>query len=127
MIHHLFTDSFWNSRNNALGDNQSVPIYRDVNGRLGMVELSRGSGYYYNENFPDEFRLDSKTENTIAFTLIGHYSPVWPKEGESSEECDKRRKQGYEYTIEFPIKMVLSDDGWKFDEFHSALADEDVK
>lgn len=127
MIHQLFTDTFWDTHNNILGDDQNVPIYRNVNGRLGIVELSRGSGYYYNENFPDEFRLDSKTEDTIIFTLIGHYSPIWPTEGESSEERDARRKQRYEYTIEFPIKMILSDDGWKFDEFHTALADENVE
>ena len=31
---------------------------------------------------------------------------------------------GYDYTLEFPIKMILTEDGWRFDEFHSSLRDE---
>ena len=126
-VHGVFTDAFWDSRNLRLGDDGTVPIYRDIDGRLGIVELSRGSGYYYNENFPDEFRLDSQTGDTISFTLIGHYSLPWPREGETYEERDRRWAQGYEYTLEFPIKMVLTENGWRFDEFHSALADEEER
>lgn len=122
-IRSLFTDDFWDSQN-RLDEEETIPIYRDIDGRLGIVELSRGSGYYYNENFPDDFRLDARTDDMIAFTLIGHYSPVWPREGESPQARDQRRARAYEYTLEFPIKMVLTDDGWRFEEFHSALAEE---
>lgn len=121
-VHGVFTDRFWESKN-IFSD--GLPIYRDFDGRLGILELERGSGYYYNDNFPDEFRLDKQTEEEISFTLIGHYSPVWPKEGETYEERDARLEREYEYTLKFPIKMVLTEDGWRFDEFHSALADEE--
>lgn len=127
VVHSVFTDAFWDYRNLRLGDNGTVPIYRDIDGRLGIVELSRGSGYYYNENFPDEFRLNSQTDSRIEFTLIGHYSLIWPREGETFEERDQRRAREYEYTLEFPIKMVLTENGWRFDEFHSALADEEER
>jgi len=121
MIHSVFTDHFWKSRS-TLSNGQ--PIYQDFDGRLGIVELERGSGNYYNENFPDEFRLEKQTEEEISFTLIGHYSWVYPREGETSEERDARRKREYECTQEFPIRIVLTENGWRFDEFHSALADE---
>lgn len=121
MVHSVFTHRFWESKN-IFSD--GLPIYREFNGRLGIMDLGRGSGYYYNKSFPDEFRLDRETEKEISFTLIGHYSPVWPREGETYEERDARREREYEYTLEFPIRMVLTQDGWRFDEFHSALADE---
>ncbi|MCI9605674.1 MAG: hypothetical protein HFF03_03230 [Oscillospiraceae bacterium] len=120
-VRSVFTDRFWEERS---GITEGQPIYADLDGTLIMAELSRGAGYFYNENFPDEFRLEEQTEDKISFTLIGHYSPVWPKEGESYEERDARLLSGYEYTHEFPITMVLTEKGWRFDTFHTALADE---
>lgn len=116
-IHSVFTESFWDEKN----DNQ---IYINNEGLLYFMELERGSGYYYNENFPDEFELIKKSDTEISFILIAHYSPVWPNEGETTEERDKRRAREYDYTIQFPMKLILTNDGWKFDEFHNGLADE---
>lgn len=120
-VRSVFTDDFWETRS---GIADGTPIYADLDGTLIMLELSRGAGYFYNENFPDEFRLEEQTEDKISFTLIGHYSPVWPEEGETYEERDARLLDRYEYTHEFPITMVLTDKGWRFDAFHTALADE---
>ena len=125
-VRSVFTNAYWDGRNSVgAEDEEPIPIYRDIGGRLGIIDLSRGAGYYYNENFPDEFRLDEQTDNSITFTLIGHYSPVWPRWNETPEERDRRRAEEYEYTLEFPIRMVLTNNGWRFDEFHSPLADED--
>lgn len=121
-IHSVFTDRFWVSRNTLF---DGIPIYREIDGRLGVLELERGAGYCYNENFPDEFRLDKQTEEEISFTLIGHYSWVFPNEGETYEERNARRAREYEWTWDFPIRMVLTEDGWRFDKFYTALADED--
>ncbi len=123
VIHSVFTHRFWNERNILSIENESG-IYLEKDGDLYFLELGRGSGYYYNENFRDEFVLLEKTDSEILFTLIGHYTPVWPKEGENSEQRNVRRAKGYDYTIEFPMKMVRTENGWRFDEFHSALADE---
>ena len=121
LVHSVFTDDFWDSLNQAESD---YPIYRDFNGRLGFLELARGSGYWYNDNFPDQFRLEEQTEDAISFTLISPYTECWPREGESYEERDWRLENVVEYTLEFPIRMVLTEDGWRFDVFHSGLADE---
>jgi hypothetical protein len=121
VIHAVFTENFWDSRNTAYSKGG---FYREQNGNLCFIDAARGAGYYYNENFPDQFILLEKTDSTILFLLIGHYSPVWPREGETSEDRNKRRAREYEYTMEFPMKLVLSENGWRFDEFYSALADE---
>lgn len=118
VVHSIFTDECWE----GLNPNQ---VYLEHNGRLCYIEAARGSGYYYNDNFPDEFELISRTENEVRFTLIGHYSPVWPREGETTAERNARLKKEYDYTLEFPIRLILTQDGWRFDEFHTALADED--
>ena len=109
VVHSVFTDTFWDSRNSCLGEDGTVPIYRDADGRLAIVELSRGAGYWWDEDAPDQFRLEERTEDAISFTLIGHY----------------QKEDGEAYTLEFPMKLVLTDDGWRFEEFHTSLADEE--
>jgi hypothetical protein len=116
-VHSVFTDSFWVFKNK---DN----IFVEQDEKLCFLSAARGSGYYYNPYFPDEFQLIEKTDTSISFTLIGHYSPSWIQDGESSLDRDNRLLEGYDYTLEFPIKLVLTENGWRFDEFYSALADE---
>jgi hypothetical protein len=121
VIHSVFTDAFWNEKNIT---NSGDEIYLERDKNLYFMDLGRGSGYYYNENFPDEFVLLNKTDSEISFTLIGHYSSIYAREGETDEQCSKRRAQEYDYTIEFPMKLLRTEKGWRFDEFHSALAEE---
>lgn len=120
LVHSVFTEDFW-QRHNILetGD----PIYQDFDGRLGILDFSKGGGWY-NENFPDQFRLEEQTGDTISFTLICPYTEPYPQNGETYEERDRRLETVVDYTLEFPIKMVLTGDGWRFDGFHSGLADE---
>lgn len=122
VIHAVFTEDFWSRRNTLpTGD----LLYTSYDGKLCFIDGERGSGYFYNANFPDEFTLLEETDTSILFTLIGHYTSVYPLEGETDEERDARRRSSYDYTIEFPIKMVLTENGWRFDDFYSALADEE--
>lgn len=120
MVHSLFTDSFWSYRNAI----QHGERYINIDGALYFLDLSRG-GYYRNDNFPDSFTLSSKTDDEIAFTLTGYYSSPWPREGESLEERDQRLKDGWEYTLDFKIKLVRTEDGWRFDNFHGTAADQE--
>lgn len=123
LIKSVFSQRFWDDRN-IIDKEIGTKIYIEKDKSLYFIEFSRGSGYYYNENFPDEFELLEKKDNFITFKLIGHYSPIWPLDQESSIQRNERRKAEYDYVIEFPIKMILTDDGWRFDVFHSTLADE---
>ena len=72
--------------------------------QLCFLDASRGGGYYRDDSRPDTFTLVEQTEDEISFTLTGYYSPM----GEGGED----------YTIDFPIRLVRTEAGWRFDEFH---------
>jgi len=120
-IHAVFTDEFWVEHNTLeTGDN----IYVERDGKLCILELTKGAGYYYNENFPETFELIEQTDTSIFFIVTGYYSPVWPRENETGEQRNERRRQEYEYTISFSIHMILTKNGWRFSEFSTAVANE---
>lgn len=116
MIHSVFTDNFWAERNEDT-------IFINIDGTLYYLNAAMGREYR-NENFPDTFKLNSKTDDEITFTLTGYYSSPWPNEGETSEQRDQRLKNGWEYTLDFTIKLVRTAEGWRFDEFHSTAGDQ---
>lgn len=62
------------------------------------------------ETCPDRYRLVKSDENVLEFMLIAHYDRNgW------NVEADKREM----FAIEYPIRMVNTDDGWRLDEFHT--------
>lgn len=127
LVHSVFTDDFWQIKNtgrSAAADSCPFPIFMKCEGKLAFIPAARGCGNYYNENFPDQFRLISKNSTEIVFEVIGHYTPVWPKEDMTQEDRDSYRESTCEYLYCFPIRMVLTDEGWRFDEFYSARTDE---
>ncbi len=115
LVHAVFTDEYWHELNveQNIEYGYEDGTFVNIDGHMHFVWQSRGA-YYYNYDVPDEFELISKGENEIAFTLIGHYKSPWP--GEDGPDG---------YTIEFPIRMVRTQNGWRFSEFHSAWADQD--
>lgn len=120
MVHSVFTESFW-ERCNAI---QRGELFLNIDGALHFIWASRGM-YYYTGNVPDTFELVSRSEDEIVFTLTGHYSSPWPKEGESPEDRDQRLERGWEYTLDFPMRLVRTEAGWRFDQFHGAAADQE--
>lgn len=110
----VFTQEYWDARNN-LGDGQ--PIYTNIDGQLHYVAAARGN-YGCNPSFPSTFRLMERTDDAISFVVTGYYSEPWPMEGESYEERDARLASYWDYSVDFPIRMVKTQDGWRFDEFH---------
>lgn len=105
VIYSVYTDEFWKHMNQLNG----VERYVNVDGRMCYLDLGRGSGRLYLGQ-PDEFELVSQTDDSIIFTLIGHY-------GQAIEDGGN----GENYTIEYPMKLVKTENGWRFEEFHSAL------
>jgi len=110
----LFTEDCWSD----LKGGDAMPLFAEDNGRLCYIDISVASRYDRCNDIPDEFRLVETAEDEIGFMLIGHYQDF----DETTDEAVIQ--SGYSYTQEFPIKMVLTGDGWRFDEFHSTSRDE---
>lgn len=60
------------------------------------------------DKYPDTYRAGIQTADTINFVLISHYDKNW--------NTDKPMEI---YTVEYPIRMLLTDAGWRLDEFHT--------
>ena len=116
VIHGLFTDEFWRSRNRTA---EGYELFREYEGKLVFAEASRDSGLYYRDDRGDEFELVSQTEDEIVFTLTGHYRIPLERENDNPYDDD-----GVYYEDEFTVRMVRTEDGWRFDEFHDAMTDE---
>lgn len=115
LINRLFTADYLTS----LG-----PIYSekfiDYNGHLatcGDTDLVRslldGVTRLTLDNYPDTYRLESADNNLVEFTLISHYDQNW----QSSRNLSEINLS----TIEYPIRMVQTDAGWRIDEFHTTM------
>lgn len=115
----VFTQRFWEERNSSV-DGRDTYINRE--GILFYQPAARGS-YGYNPNFPETFQLVSQTDDAIDFIMTGYYSEPYPMEGESFEDRDARLEAGWEYSIEYPMRMARTEQGWRFDEIHSAHTD----
>ena len=72
---------------------------------------------YYNSNIPDEYTLTSRTDDRIDFTVTAHYSYPYPRQDETEAERDKRLETSYEYTRTYPVTLIYTDAGWRFDAF----------
>ena len=116
LVNSVFTEEFFSSRN-------TDPAFIEYNGKLAFLDAARGREPHYNYNFDDKFELVSKSDTEIVFNLIAHYSYAYPKKGETFDERDARCAAGWEWTGRFTIRMVLTDSGWRFDEFYHPTSD----
>ena len=108
----LFTDTFWP----ACNDDGNAPIYIEHDGRLFILDCAYGD-QYYNSNIPDEFTLTAQTDDRIDFTVTAHYSYPYPRRDETEAERDERLETSYEYTRTYPVTLIYTDAGWRFDAF----------
>lgn len=109
----VFSEDYWNK----FIDNTSPQEY---DGQLCFLDTSMGIGYFYDKTSTDTFRLESQSDTEIRFTLIGHYAGPW-----MDYEINTTGEELHRYTLEFPMRLVLTENGWRFDAFHSALLEED--
>ena len=128
----VFTEDFWNAKNYRAGpgsilDSGTIlysaltPTYRNVDGQMYFIWGSKGA-HGPNPNFPVTFTTYDYTDDHIFFTITACYSePLL--DGESFEERDERLVRGYDYSIEFPIEMVKTEAGWRFNQFHLPSTD----
>lgn len=112
----VFTRDFWNSRNGAGG----TDTYINHEGILFYQPAARGNNGN-NGNFPETFRLVERTEESITFITTAYYTEHpgdVPAEG-----WDAYLRSHWDYTQDFPIRMVKTDRGWRFDQFYCPMTD----
>lgn len=121
----VFTPSFWEQRNRWEGKRygEAYPLFVNVDGRTYYHPMSRASGGY-NGNFPETFWATEETDAALAFTMTGYYSNPCLLEGEDEAARAARYAAGYEYVIEFPLRMVNTEEGWRFEEFRCVRTDD---
>ena len=71
--------------------------------------------------------LYSSFSTTVALTtmprigsgtpVMAHYSYPYPRWDETDDERDKRLETSYEYTRTYPVTLIYTDAGWRFDAF----------
>ena len=107
-IHMIFTDDCLRNTDYAIK-------FINYNGKLAVYDflsndMVEGTTAQVNEAFPNTFRLVSSTDNKVEFMLISHYDRNgWNNIDDPMDV----------YTIEYPIRMIHTDDGWRIDEFHT--------
>ena len=108
VVHSVFTDDYWQQTNCFPGaDGITYPTYMEYDGKMAFISSARG-GSWYNDDISDQFKLVSKTENTIEFTVTGHYADPYDRT---------------DFQLTFPLRMVLTEDGWRFEQYHCVPTD----
>lgn len=97
-------------------DGTEYPLFTATeDGRLYFVDIEFDRPLFYEysvTDIADIYELVSQAEGEIVFNLIAHYSEM------SSAGEDAGSKKIGEYTIEYPIRFVQTEDGWRCAEFH---------
>lgn len=81
-------------------------------GGPGGCSMTMVEGYtrYVAEEYPDTYRLEYRDGEKVEFTLLAHYDKNWDQQAPMEV-----------YTVEYPIRLVKTRDGWRVDQFHSAV------
>lgn len=104
LIHSVFTERVWLEHNEW---DDGIKLFTNVDGSLYYISAAIGGDDDYNWDVPDTCRLVEQADDAISFTLIGHYSRLYPREDET-----------YGHTLEFPARMVRTADGWRVDQLY---------
>ena len=107
-IHQIFTD-------NCLDGTDYAVKFIDYEGSVAVHgwmsdDMVEGTTIQVNEAYPDTYRLVSCSEEEVMFTLISHYDRNGWNDIEDPIDV---------YTIEYPIRLVNTEAGWRVDEFHT--------
>ena len=105
----VFTQDYLDAR----GFSQRFVMF---DGQLGVMDVGIGGNGAEMTDVPDTYRLVSADETAVEFVRIAHYAVI--REGESVNDFIVRRQDHYDYTVELPIRLVNTADGWRVDEFN---------
>lgn len=112
----LFTRNFWDACNRW----DSHELFISVDGDTYFLPASRLKGDYYGAG-PAPFTLVEQTEDSVTVTLTAGYNRY--QAGEDEAAWGQRLERGYDYTVDYTIRYVKTEDGWRFDEFHYPQSD----
>ena len=85
--------------------------FLNIDGNTYFLDAAKGGAFgYMPELTPDTFELVSKTDSEIEFNVVGHYYSTWNPETADPSTIT---------TQSFPIRMDLTDKGWRFSLFSS--------
>jgi hypothetical protein len=90
--------------------------FTSYNGYLAGRKVSvgthlHGAYVYVNDYYPDEYIPGEVTDSYIAFTLVAYYDHNGASKPEDMNV----------YIVKYPILLVKTADGWRFDVFHTEL------
>ena len=107
----VFTEEYFEELNAP----EPYSSFIDHNGKLYNIDAAKGGRFgYAPDEFPDEYELVEMSDEAIVFSVTGHYKS-------SNVDPD------FTLTEEtFTIKMVLTENGWRFAKFADAMLDEEV-
>ena len=105
----VFTQDYLDAR----GFSQRFVMF---DGQLGVMDVGVGGNGAEMTDVPDTYRLVSADETAVEFVRIAHFAVI--REGESVDDFMVRRQDHYDYTVELPIRLVNTADGWRVDEFN---------
>lgn len=105
----VFTQDYLDAR----GFSQRFVMF---DGQLGVMNVGVGGNGAEMTDVPDTYRLVSADETAVEFVRIAHFAVI--REGESADDFMVRRQDHYDYTVELPIRLVNTADGWRVDEFN---------
>ena len=110
MLDGLFTPEY--QKTLLKPEDSPVLFFSSEDGETCYLNGARGSNAFYEAaGQDDEFRSDKQTDDTIQFTLIGHYADF-------TQDENGKEVMGESYTEEYPMELVRTDRGWRFDLFH---------
>ena len=102
----VFTLDYFEQLNDT---GRGISTFVEIDQHLYYAFTSKGSAFGYNPlEYPDKYELIKCSDNEILFNIIGHYK---------SSNVDPV------YTVEtrsFPISMVLTENGWRFNTYSDA-------
>lgn len=102
----VFTLDYFEQLNDT---GRGIPTFVEIDQHLYYAFTSKGGAFGYNPSeYPDKYELTSVSDTEICFNVIAHYK---------SSNVDP------DYTVttkSFPVKLVLTDIGWRFSLFNTA-------
>ncbi len=116
-IYSLFTEDYF-AEFNDLGD--GTPLFINYEGDLYVINASYGGVYLTRD---EKYEITHITDSQISFNLIGEHLAFSNDEYGNWDELDAKLEETFSYTYKKPITLVLTENGWRFDEFSTLNGD----